>query len=47
MRQLPVSVVVHMRAHRRTGNWVWTTLVIPDGDHVMIVDKLEREENQR
>ena len=46
MRQLPVSVVVHMRPRGRAGG-VWTTLVIPDGDHVMIVDKLEREENQR
>jgi len=46
MRQLPVSVVVDMRAHRRTGCRVWTTVVIPDGDCVMIVDTLEREEDQ-
>lgn len=47
MRQLPVNVVVHMRARGRTGNRVWTTLVIPDGDHVMIVNTREREEKQR
>ena len=47
MRQLPVSVVVDMRARGRTGNRVWTTVVIPIGDHVMIVNTREREENQR
>lgn len=47
MRQLPVSVVVDMRAHGRSGYGVWTTVVIPDGDHVMIVDTLEREEIQQ
>lgn len=46
MRQLPVSVVVGMRARGRAGR-VWTALVIPDVDHVMIVDKREREEHQR
>jgi hypothetical protein len=30
-----------MRPRGRAGG-VWTTLVIPDGNHVMIVDKLER-----
>ncbi|MCC6856348.1 MAG: hypothetical protein IT189_09855 [Microbacteriaceae bacterium] len=47
MRQLPVNVVVHMTAHRRTGDRVWTTVIIPVGDHVMILNTREREENQR
>lgn len=47
MRQLPVSAVVDMRGRGRTSDRVWTTVVIRDGDHVMIVDTPEREENQR
>lgn len=41
-----MSVVVGVRARGRAGR-VWTTVVIPDVDHVMIVDTREREENQR
>lgn len=36
-----------LQAHGRHGYTVCTTVVIPVGDSVMIVDTLEREENQQ
>jgi hypothetical protein len=36
-----------LQAHGRHGYTVCTTVVIPAGDSVMIVDTLEREENQQ
>jgi hypothetical protein len=36
-----------LRAHGHHGYRVCTTVVIPNGDSVMIVDTLEREENQQ
>ena len=36
-----------LRAHGRSGYTVCTTVVIPNGDYVMLVDTLAREENQR
>jgi hypothetical protein len=36
-----------LQAHGRHGYTVCTTVVIPAGDSVMIVDTLDREENQQ
>ena len=36
-----------LRAHGHSGYRVCTTVVIPNGDYVMIVDTLEREEIQQ
>jgi len=36
-----------LRAYGRSGYRVCTTVAIPNGDRVMIVDTLEREENQQ
>ncbi len=36
-----------LRSHGRYGYIVCTTVVIPAGDYVMIVDTLARQENQR
>ncbi len=36
-----------LQAHARSGYRVCTTLVIPAGDHLVILDTLEPEENQQ
>jgi len=36
-----------LRAHGHSGYRVCATVVIPNGDYVMIVDTLEREEIQQ
>jgi hypothetical protein len=36
-----------LQAHGRSGYRACTSVVIPTGDHVVIIDTLDREENQQ